>query len=1436
MTDNLASPARRPSVAGSSPSRKPSADPVLRGTLAIFLTKPLQMMAKHNPKKFPQLTEAAKNALALLESNQEYLVSIDKPGARIADPKLNESINKLIVPLQLACQSRDNALMSTALDCLQKMLHYEFIQGSMTDAQSKDRPRKLVERIVEVTCDVFKKAKGERDYPDDSVQLPLIMALVALVVSESCDLHGEAQMHAFKTIFDICVYTKSSIVQTPAKASLDQMVLAIFQRTNRQPIIEPERASPAVERAPTPQLNGAITTTTTTATTTPTTEDSDVEKDDEKEKEKEKAEDKERESDEPGTEQLNGHTDAADKEVEVEEEEQQHDSDAEAKSLPATTNGNGDVKGHHEDKGKEIERGPEENNVRETAAKEIQQVVKDFYALFQTLCELSNEDLTETASQSADSIEVKRKILALELIQTLLRTASPVLRERPEFVQNVIRKYLCPSIGTNGTSPLPRVFQLALSIFLTLVSHFKNNLKEEIGIYFTKIFLKVLESDNSALTHKTMVLQGLLTVCNNPQTLLDIFVNYDLNLQGSDSDIFERMVDDLSGIAKSGVGPEHPHTVSAQSHDTHLKVLGLECLVTIMKSLVDWSKELHVGVTDHKDASQDAESTDEPSTVVTDIAIEEEQRTDSPAPSTNTFASEEFAKKAVLKQHIKIGKQKFNVNAALGVKYLVDHEILEYNPAAIARWIRENPDGLDKKQIGTYFVKGGKRNEFTKEMLYTYLSMIDFRGLTIDLAIRKMLYGFLMLGEEQQVDMVIEGLAARYMIDNPDSIFANADAAYIFAYSIIMLATDLHSIHIPVDRKMSLEQWMRNHKGINDGKDLPEDFQAEAYHRIARTPLKLDEEEEYVSAGLQQRDLRWVSEGKAMTKKVQQLLKQKFEDKKGSTFHSANHIEIVKPMFEVCWCPMLAAFSILLETSTDSKIIDMCLTGFVCAIRVSAIFCMETTRNTFVTSLAKFTNLTNLREIKHKNIVSIKTLITIAHTEGNHLQASWAEVLQCISKLHMMQLHGGNGPLPGDHGGASGVPHSGAGAQGANRPVSTASSQRMPSLAELFGQKPEPAPKLGPSSFEGINAETVAKEIEGVAIDRIFTDTVRLSSTAIVDFVECLCAVSLDEINEPQNPRTFSLQKLVEVADYNMGRIRIVWSSIWNFLGKHFITVGCHKNLDTALYAIDSLKQLATKFLAKDELANYHFQKDFLKPFESIIQFNPSVAVRDMIISCVYNMIHARADNIKSGWKSIFGVLTAAASDNNEKIVRPAFNIVVDIRTKLFELIADSFFVEFVNCLVAFGKNQAYKDISLGAINSLVFCAGQLANGNVCRLKEGGVEQGSFVGQTDSSFSAEDQHIKYWFPILTGFAEVVSHPHIDVRTIALERLFDVFKDYGSMLDGPLWNLVFRGVILPIFVGVRIGINDRPKDESDVWIQTTCMHATQSLVGLVSHFF
>jgi len=255
------------------------------------------------------------------------------------------------------------------------------------------------------------------------------------------------------------------------------------------------------------------------------------------------------------------------------------------------------------------------------------------------------------------------------------------------------------------------------------------------------------------------------------------------------------------------------------------------------------------------------------------------------------------------------------------------------------------------------------------------------------------------------------------------------------------------------------------------------------------------------------------------------------------------------------------------------------------------------------------------------------------------------------------------------------------------------------------------------------------------------------------------------------------------------------------------------------------------KFLEKNELANYHFQKEFLKPFEYIMQNQSSEKIRDIVIRCMSNMILARAQNIRSGWKSIFVVFTIAASDRIETIVRLAFDMLQEIIHRYFYLIVDSFFVDCVNCLVAYANGHLYIDVCLKAIESLNFCARELAEGKVISIASS-----SSDSQSGVMFSENDKHLALWFPILTGMSSVVAHAHIDVRTSALRTLFHILSDYGQKFSVGFWQLIFRGVLLPIFDNVRYASGGDLLHEDNEWLTTTCLLALNSLIGLFSDFF
>ena len=262
----------------------------------------------------------------------------------------------------------------------------------------------------------------------------------------------------------------------------------------------------------------------------------------------------------------------------------------------------------------------------------------------------------------------------------------------------------------------------------------------------------------------------------------------------------------------------------------------------------------------------------------------------------------------------------------------------------------------------------------------------------------------------------------------------------MLSYSTIMLNTDAHNPQ--VKHRMTKTDFVKNNRGINDNADLPEEFLSNIFDDIVNNEIRMKDE---VDAALGQvpaagpgiagalvtvgRDLQreaYMLQSSGMTNKTevgrtslptsritytdkQALFKtlmrtQRKGSKLSDQFYSASHFVHVRPMFEVAWIPVLAGISGPLQQTDDMEVVELCLDGFKNAIRIVCFFDLELERNAFVTTLAKFTFLNNLGEMKAKNMEAIKALLDVAVTEGNSLKGSWHEVLSCVSQLEHMQL------------------------------------------------------------------------------------------------------------------------------------------------------------------------------------------------------------------------------------------------------------------------------------------------------------------------------------------------------------------------------------------------------------------------------------------------
>uniref|UniRef100_A0A2K2BJ12 SEC7 domain-containing protein n=1 Tax=Populus trichocarpa TaxID=3694 RepID=A0A2K2BJ12_POPTR len=1056
-----------------------------------------------------------------------------------------------------------------------------------------------------------------------------------------------------------------------------------------------------------------------------------------------------------------------------------------------------------------------------------------------------------------------------------------------QWFLGAIKQYLCLSLLKNSSSSLMIIFQLSCSIFISLVSRFRAGLKAEIGVFFPMIVLRILENVvQPNFQQKIIVLRFLDKLCVDSQILVDIFINYDCDINSSN--IFERMVNGLLKTAQGALPGTATTLVPPQ--EVTMKLEAMKSLVAILKSMGDWmNKQLRIPDPHSAKKSDAAENSPGPGSLPMTNGNGDEPVEGSDSHSeTSTEASDVSAieQRRAYKLEFQEGISLFNRKPKKGIEFLINANKVGNSAEEIAAFLK-NASGLNKTLIGDYL---GEREDFSLKVMHAYVDSFDFRGLEFDEAIRVFLQGFRLPGEAQKIDRIMEKFAERYCKCNP-KVFSSADTAYVLAYSVILLNTDAHNPM--VKNKMSADDFIRNNRGIDDGKDLPEEYLRSLFERISKNEIKMKE----YDLALQQKQslnsnrvlgldsilnivIRKRGEEKNMEtsddliRHMQEQFKEKAR-KSESVYYAATDVVILRFMIEVCWAPMLAAFSVPLDQSDDEVVIALCLEGIRYAIHVTAVMSMKTHRDAFVTSLAKFTSLHSPADIKQKNIDAIKAIVTIADEDGNYLQEAWEHILTCVSRFEHLHLLGEGAPpdatffaFPQNNSEKSKQSKS------TILPVLKKKGPgRMQHAAASVLRGSYDSAGIGGNAAGAVTSEQMnnlvsnlnkLEQVGSSEMNRIFTRSQKLNSEAIIDFVKALCKVSVEELRSASDPRVFSLTKIVEIAHFNMNRIRLVWSSIWHVLSDFFVTIGCSENLSIAIFAMDSLRQLSMKFLDREELANYNFQNEFMKPFVIVMRKSNAVEIRELIIRCVSQMVLSRVNNVKSGWKSMFMVFTAAAYDDHKNIVLLAFEIIEKIIRDYFPYITETettTFTDCVNCLIAFTNSRFNKDISLNAIAFLQFCATKLAEGDLgsssrnkdkevsVKISSPSPRTGKDGKQENGEIKDKEDHLYFWFPLLAGLSELSFDPRPEVRKSALQVLFETLRNHGHLFSLPLWERVFESVLFPIFDYVRHAIDppggnspeqgidgDMGELDQDAWLYGTCTLALQLVVDLFVKFY
>ncbi|XP_046974128.1 IQ motif and SEC7 domain-containing protein 3 isoform X2 [Vanessa cardui] len=191
----------------------------------------------------------------------------------------------------------------------------------------------------------------------------------------------------------------------------------------------------------------------------------------------------------------------------------------------------------------------------------------------------------------------------------------------------------------------------------------------------------------------------------------------------------------------------------------------------------------------------------------------------------------------VRKRQYRVGLNLFNKKPERGIAYLISRGFLENSPRGVARFLITRK-GLSKQMIGEYL--GNLQSQFNMAVLECFVNELDLSGMAVDVALRRYQAHFRLPGEAQKIERLVEAFARRYCVCNTDFVqrLRTQDTIFVLAFAIIMLNTDLHTPNLKPEARMSLDDFVRNLRGIDDCGDIDREMLAGIYDRVKASEFR----------------------------------------------------------------------------------------------------------------------------------------------------------------------------------------------------------------------------------------------------------------------------------------------------------------------------------------------------------------------------------------------------------------------------------------------------------------------------------------------------------------------------------------------------------------------------------------------------------------------
>jgi brefeldin A-inhibited guanine nucleotide-exchange protein len=164
---------------------------------------------------------------------------------------------------------------------------------------------------------------------------------------------------------------------------------------------------------------------------------------------------------------------------------------------------------------------------------------RDVLLVLTAFCKLASR---EAGMSSAESVLSQGKLLALEMLGRVLGNPQHSWAHVSELFCRHLRQPVCMALLRNCASNDPAAYVLAVRLLAAILSlpRLRLGLRAELGAFYPLLVLRPLEQEAPEPQGLQAALGTLRALVGDPQLVVDLFVNYDCDLQASN--LYERTV------------------------------------------------------------------------------------------------------------------------------------------------------------------------------------------------------------------------------------------------------------------------------------------------------------------------------------------------------------------------------------------------------------------------------------------------------------------------------------------------------------------------------------------------------------------------------------------------------------------------------------------------------------------------------------------------------------------------------------------------------------------------------------------------------------------------------------------------------------------------------------------------------------------------------